>query len=115
MAQQKQKTGYQTKEVNGKEIKYLGVIRFNSITNLTFIDRIRVLLGYEVLADCKLYTTSRYVEVTGSEIEIHVGNKDDLAKLIMQKQTDSVNESLFSKVKRIAGVSGTAQEAEIKE
>jgi hypothetical protein len=104
--------------VNGKEIKYLGVIRFNSIPiyqpNLSS-DRIRVLLGYEVLADCKLYTTSRYVEVTGSEIEIHVGNKEDLAKLIMQKQTDSVNESLFSKVKRIAGVSGPTEEAEIEE
>ena len=34
--QKKQGSGYETKIVNGKEIKYVGVIRFNSITNLNF-------------------------------------------------------------------------------
>ena len=100
MAEQKKRgSGYETKIVNGKEIKYVGVIRFNSITNLNFWARLNILFGMEVLADCALYTQSRYVEVVGSEIDIHIGTKNDLAKLILKEQEKSVKENFLSKIK----------------
>ena len=99
MEQKKQGSGYKTKIIKGEEIKYVGVIRFNSITNLKFIHRLYILFGMDVLADCSLYTQSRYVNVVGSEIDIHIGTKNDLARLIMKSQELSLKDKFLSKIK----------------
>ena len=99
MEQKKQGSGYETKIVNGKEIKYIGTIRFNSITNLTFRNRLAILFGMEVLADCSIYTQSSHVKTVGSEIDIHIGTKNDLARLIMKSQELSLKDKFLSKIK----------------
>lgn len=94
-------SGLQKANVNGKDITYSGKIKFNAITNLTFIDRLKILFGMEVLAACTLYTTSTHVSISASSVDILVGTPNALGKELLEMQTNVKKEGLFKGNKEI--------------
>ena len=92
-------TGLQKEIVNGKDVTYSGKIKFNAITNLSFLDRVRLIFGMEVLSACTLYTTSTHVNIVASDVDILVGNPTKLGRELLEMQTKVKKEGLFKKSK----------------
>ena len=60
------------KTINGREVEYLDVILHTTTTKFKFWDRIKILLGKEVITSSELYTQHECCKVVGSEAITHV-------------------------------------------
>jgi hypothetical protein len=60
------------KTINGREVEYLDVIHHTTTTKFKFWDRIKILLGKEVITSSELYTQHEWCKVVGSEAKTHV-------------------------------------------
>lgn len=60
------------KTINGREVEYLDVIHHTTTAKFKFWDRIKILLGKEVITSSELYTQHEWCKVVGSEAKTHV-------------------------------------------
>lgn len=73
------------KTINGREVEYLDVIHHTTTTKFKFWDRIKILLGKEVITSSELYTQHEWCKVVGSEA------KSSVAPLIVKKSKGMIN------------------------
>lgn len=60
------------KTINGREIEYLDVIHHSTTTKFNLWDRIKILLGCEVIISSEIYTQHEWCKVVGSEAKTRV-------------------------------------------
>lgn len=60
------------KKINGKEVEYLDVVHHTTTTKFGFWDRIKILLGKEVITNSELYTDHEHCIIVGSTAKTHV-------------------------------------------
>jgi hypothetical protein len=58
--------------INGREVEYLDVIHHTTTIKFKFWDRIKILLGKEVITSSEIYTQHEWCKVVGSEAKTHV-------------------------------------------
>lgn len=58
--------------IEGKEIEHQDVIHHNTITSLSFKDRLRVLFGKKIHVESRIYTDHEYCLVLGSDSKTYV-------------------------------------------
>lgn len=92
-------TGLTKEYVNGKMISYSGKIRFNTISNLSFADRLLILLGREIVAECTLYTTSTHVNIVATDVVHTVGKPSEKGKELIEKASNIKKMGVFRDVK----------------
>ena len=61
-----------TKVISGREIEYLDVIHHITRTKFKMWDRIKILLGKEVVTESELYTLHENCQIVGSEAKTYV-------------------------------------------
>lgn len=66
------------KTIKGREIEYLDVIHHTTYTKFNFWDRIKILLGKEVITNSEIYTQNE-CKIVGSEA------KSSISPLIVKK------------------------------
>ena len=65
-------TELQKKTINGREVEYLDVVYHTTRTKFKMWDRIKILLGQEVVTDSKLYTKHEHCHIVGSTAKSYV-------------------------------------------
>jgi hypothetical protein len=65
-------TEKRTKTINGREIEYLDVVHHTTRTKFKMWDRIKILLGKEVVTESELFTQHEHCLVVGSEAKSYV-------------------------------------------
>lgn len=60
------------KTINGREVEYLDVIYHITTPKFKFWDRIKILLGKEVITSSEIYTQNEWCIVVGSKAKTHV-------------------------------------------
>lgn len=81
------------KSINGRKVNYLDVIHHTTTTHLNFWDRIKVLLGKEIIVQSEIYTQHEHCIVVGSEA------KGFVPRLIPKKQKGGFEISLAPQAK----------------
>lgn len=66
------RTEIRKKIINGKEVEYSDVIHHTTTTSFNFWDRIKILLGKNLITTSQIYTTNELCHIVGSEAQAEV-------------------------------------------